>query len=202
MRFEPADDASSSEAEDIDEIEEEEGESDGHDISDDEKLPVLSSIIKKGKVTVNKGHNLDHHQSTSKDKEAEKLAIRQELSSLSFEELQKLKEKIGSKKFNETVIGAKRKEVDKVKDFRRLNANRPREMSSKNRRVQEKVAIQVSKVFRNDPRFDNLCGEFNEQVITETFILSIYTSKILTCFRNSTNTMILLIKLKKRRLRS
>ena len=151
---------------------------------------------------MNKGHNLDHHQSTSKDKEAEKLAIRQELSSLSFEELQKLKEKIGSKKFNETVIGAKRKEVDKVKDFRRLNANRPREMSSKNRRVQEKVAIQVSKVFRNDPRFDNLCGEFNEQVITETFILSIYTSKILTCFRNSTNTMILLIKLKKRRLRS
>jgi len=173
MRFEPSDDASSSETEDMDEIEEEESESDGHDISDNEKLPVLSSIIKKGKVTVNKGQNFDHHQSTSRDEEAEKLAIRQELSSLSFEELQKLKEKIGSKKFNETVIGAKRKEVDKVKDFRRLNANRPREMSSKNRRVQEKVAIQVSKVFRNDPRFDNLCGEFNEQVIIETFILSI-----------------------------
>ena len=163
MKFEPADDASSSEAEDIEEEEEEEDESDGDDISDDGKLPVLSSIIKKGKVTVNKSQNFNH-QSTSTSEDVEKLAIRQELSSLSFEELQKLKEKIGSKKFNETVIGSsKRKPV--VKEFKRANANRPREMSSKNRRVQEKVAIQVPKVFRNDPRFDKLCGEFNEQVI-------------------------------------
>lgn len=158
IRFEPAGDISESE-----DIEEEEDESEmvesGSDISDDEKLPVLSSIIKKGKVDVKESYD---QQGPSRSEEQEKQAIRQELSQLSFEELQKLKEKMGSKKFNQTVIGSKRKEV--VKDFKRANANRPREMSSKNRRIKGKVAIQVPKVFRNDPRFDNLCGEFHEQV--------------------------------------
>jgi ribosomal RNA-processing protein 36 len=115
-----------------------------------------------GKVTGNKSQNFNH-QSSSKSEDAEKLAIRQELSSLSFEELQKLKEKMGSTKFNERVIGS-RKRKPPVKYFERDNRNRPREMSSKKRRVEEKVAIQVPKVFRVDPRFDNLCGEFNENV--------------------------------------
>jgi len=121
----------------------------------EEELPVLSSIVKHGKVPVD--------SDTPRSEDAEKLAIRQELSGLSFEELQKLKEKIGSKKFNQTLSKGPKKAV--VKDFKRANPNRPREMSSKSRKVEIKPAVQVAKVFRNDPRFDNLCGEFHERVI-------------------------------------
>ncbi|EFX84596.1 hypothetical protein DAPPUDRAFT_314889 [Daphnia pulex] len=124
------------------------------------KLPVLRSIVSKGKT-------VDHDQQRSfqgseRGEEAEKLAIREELSALTFEELQKLKEKIGSKKFNQTLIGVKKKPQVRT-DFKRANPNRPREISSKSRRIEPKVAIQVPKVFRSDPRFDNLCGEFHEK---------------------------------------
>lgn len=59
-------------------------------------------------------------------------AIRAELSSLSFEELQKLKERIGAKVYKEALFGKKDKdETDKPKIFKRENKNRPREVSSK-----------------------------------------------------------------------
>lgn len=52
---------------------------------------------------------------------------------LSFEELQKLKERIGAKVYKEALFGkydaGKSKEERKV--FKRENKNRPREMSSK-----------------------------------------------------------------------
>jgi hypothetical protein len=123
------------------------------------KLPVLRSIVSKGK-TVDKQQSF---QGSKRSEEDEKLAIREELSALTFEELQKLKEKIGSKKFNQTLIGVKKKPQLRT-DFKRANPNRPREISSKSRRIEPKVAIQVPKVFRSDPRFDNLCGEFHEKV--------------------------------------
>ena len=109
--------------------------------------------MKKGKI--------DTESQESSDREA----IKQELSTLSFEELQKLKEKLGSKKFNQTLKGQKIMAAKEV-DYSRANKNRPREMSSKTRKVEQKVVIQVPKVFRNDPRFDGLCGEFNEKVNT------------------------------------
>lgn len=125
----------------------------GSEISD-EKLPVLKSIVKGGKISI------DSNTATNED--AERLAIRQELSALSFEELQKLKEKIGSKKFNQTINGTTKRDVKK--EFKRANPNRPREMSSKSRRIEVKAAVQIPKIHRNDPRFDSLCGEFHEQV--------------------------------------
>ena len=136
-------------------------ESELHDFDiDKNKLPVLQSILDKGKVYI------DGNMSGSSNfinEEAERNAIRQELSNLSFEDLQKLKSQIGSKKFNESVIG-KRKKVQK-NIGPRLNPNRPREISSKRKERQMNPAIPaVRKVFRNDPRFDNLAGEFNEKV--------------------------------------
>lgn len=60
-------------------------------------------------------------------------AIRTQLSTLSFEELQKLKERIGAKVYNEALFGkntvGKSKEERKI--FKRENKNRPREVSSK-----------------------------------------------------------------------
>lgn len=51
---------------------------------------------------------------------------------MSFEDLQKLKEKLGSKVYNEAVFGvAPKRRTSKHTVFRRENKNRPREMSSK-----------------------------------------------------------------------
>nr|CAG4637376.1 EOG090X0E8U [Ceriodaphnia reticulata]SVE73211.1 EOG090X0E8U [Ceriodaphnia reticulata] len=127
----------------------------------EEKFPVLRSIVRKGKVA-------DSQTYSGRSEDADKVAIRQELSTLSFEELQKLKEKIGSKKFNQTVTGAKKKVPERV-DFKRANPNRPRELSSKSRRIETKAAVQVAKVFKNDPRFDNLCGEFHEKKFNRNY---------------------------------
>nr|CAG4648905.1 EOG090X0E8U [Polyphemus pediculus] len=148
---------SSVDEDDEDDVEEEmDTEDDGS--NEELQLPVLNSIMKKGKIDVG---------SSDKPEEAERLAIQQELSNLSFEELQKLKEKLGSKKFNQTVNGIK-KEV-KERDFTRANKNRPREISSKSRKIEKKVAIQVPKVFKNDPRFDSLCGEFQERKFNRNY---------------------------------
>lgn len=138
-----------------DEAEEDSDGSSGSDVPE-EKFPVLSSIVNRGKVVVD--------QDAPKTEDAERQAIRQELSNLSFEELQKLKEKIGSKKFNKTLNGNNKKTEPAVRDFKRANPNRPREMSSKSRKVEVRQVFQVPKVFKNDPRFDSLCGEFHEKV--------------------------------------
>nr|SVE74461.1 EOG090X0E8U [Daphnia barbata] len=130
------------------------------------KLPVLRSIMSKGKAIAHDQQQHFHGGETSAD--AEKRAVREELSALTFEELQKLKEKIGSKKFNQTLTGIKKK-ADARTDFKRANPNRPREISSKSRRIEPKVAVQVRKVFHNDPRFDNLCGEFREKTFYKNY---------------------------------
>ncbi|KAG8228609.1 hypothetical protein J437_LFUL009314 [Ladona fulva] len=92
-------------------------------------------------------------------------SIREELSQMSFEELQKLKEKLGAKVYNEAMFGK-----NKIKDkaFKRRNKNRPREMSSK-------VPIPIvpkQSVFKEkfrDPRFDSLCGKFNEKAFKSAY---------------------------------
>lgn len=53
------------------------------------------------------------------------------MSNLTFEELQKLKEKIGAKVYKEAIFGANKTKDEKPRVFKRENKNRPREMSSK-----------------------------------------------------------------------
>ncbi|GFG38551.1 hypothetical protein Cfor_07100 [Coptotermes formosanus] len=87
-------------------------------------------------------------------------AIREELSKMSFEELQKLKERLGSKVYNEAMFGAH--EVKRT-NFKRENKNRPREMSSKHPARTENLTVHSRKAAPRDPRFDSLCGSFNEK---------------------------------------
>ena len=175
------DDSSSSEAEDTYHEEDEEDAKEKDEEEDDgiDNLPVLNAIIKKGKIDSAVRNNQDFEKD-----DAERIAIRQELSALSFEELQKLKEKLGSKKFNQTLRGKKKNPEQEV-DYKRVNKNRPREMSSKSRRIEPKVAVQVAKVFRSDPRFDGLCGEFNEKVC----------DRFLVCFRQQLLTIFCLLEI-------
>lgn len=84
---------------------------------------------------------------------------------MSFEALQKLKEKLGTKVYNETIFGKKNK---KKIEFKRENKNRPREISAKKPIPKYKVT-QVKKVVSRDPRFDSLCGTFDEKAFRHSY---------------------------------
>ncbi|XP_032663284.1 ribosomal RNA processing protein 36 homolog [Odontomachus brunneus] len=92
--------------------------------------------------------------------------IREELSHMSFEDLQKLKERLGSKIYNETLFG-KKKEVKR--EFKRKNKNRPREMSAKIPVPKLREVVKIKKVLNRDPRFDSLCGTFDEKVFKRSY---------------------------------
>lgn len=81
---------------------------------------------------------------------------------MTFEELQKLKEKLGSKVYNETIFGKPDRKPTKT-DFKRANKNRPREMSSKRPIKINKHINAVKKHIPRDPRFDPLCGAFDKK---------------------------------------
>lgn len=85
---------------------------------------------------------------------------------MSFENLQKLKEKLGTKVYNETVFGKKTK---KKTEFKRENKNRPREMSAKIPVSRFKEVVKVKKIVSRDPRFDSLCGTFDEKTFKRSY---------------------------------
>ncbi|KAL1460668.1 hypothetical protein WDU94_012629 [Cyamophila willieti] len=115
-------------------------------------------------------------QDISQDTDEERIAIREELKSLSFEQLQKLKDEMGTKLFNKKVFSGKHidsKSKSKNLNFKRENKNRPREISSKflPRKVKQSVepVIPVPKNIPRDPRFDSLCGTFKEKAFNSAY---------------------------------
>ncbi|XP_037294171.1 LOW QUALITY PROTEIN: ribosomal RNA processing protein 36 homolog [Manduca sexta] len=111
--------------------------------------------------------SVEQHNDSDDRNDEERMAIRSQLSTLSFEELQKLKEKIGAKVYKEALFGNKMKD-NKPKVFKRDNKNRPREMSSK-KPVPMLQATKVKKKEIRDPRFDPLCGEFDKKQFNENY---------------------------------
>merc|ERR1712029_1237278 len=55
------------------------------------------------------------------------------------------------------------------KTFKRENKNRPREMSSKKTVGRFREVVQVAKVQKRDPRFDPLCGDFDDKLFKENY---------------------------------
>lgn len=88
---------------------------------------------------------------------------------MSFADLQKLKEKLGTKVYNETIFGKKSKRKTGRTEFKRENKNRPREMSAKEPVPKRKELTQVKKVVSRDPRFDSLCGTFDEKAFRHSY---------------------------------
>lgn len=91
---------------------------------------------------------------------------------MSFEDLQKLKEKLGTKMYNETIFGKKSKkkpEKPEKTKFKRENKNRPREISAKKPVPRYKELTGVKKVISRDPRFDSLCGTFDEKAFKHSY---------------------------------
>lgn len=93
--------------------------------------------------------------------------IRNDLASMSFEELHALKEKIGLKMYKEAVFGVDRKKSRQ--NFKRDNKNRPREQSAKHQVPVYREVFQVKKKVHQDPRFSARAGDFDERVFRETY---------------------------------
>lgn len=94
-----------------------------------------------------------------------------------FSELIKLKEKLGSKVYNEAMFGASAKDTRKRRalksEYKRENKNRPREVSSKKQVPLLGVTKSKSKRIESngprDPRFDSRCGEFDRTRFKEDY---------------------------------
>lgn len=95
----------------------------------------------------------------------DRITIRNELSNMSFEDILKLKEELGGKVYNDAVFGPT-KTIET--DFKRANKNRPRETSSKIPNARFINNAEVKKGPR-DPRFDHLCGSFNEKAFKNAY---------------------------------
>ncbi|XP_012215727.1 ribosomal RNA processing protein 36 homolog [Linepithema humile] len=92
--------------------------------------------------------------------------IQEQLEHTSFKELMKLKEKLGTKIYNETAFGRRSK---RRVEFKRENKNRPREMSAKKPVSRFNPAVVVKKFVSRDPRFDSLCGTYDEKAFRHSY---------------------------------
>ncbi|XP_078255010.1 ribosomal RNA processing protein 36 homolog isoform X2 [Rhinoraja longicauda] len=94
-------------------------------------------------------------------------SMREELSNLSFEELQELQSKVGLKVYNQMVCDSgkeQRKEGRKA-----LRKDRPLEMSSKQPVSFQRRPVAVKKGVLRDPRFDDLSGDYNPEIFDKTY---------------------------------
>ncbi|XP_050487745.1 ribosomal RNA processing protein 36 homolog [Bombus huntii] len=94
--------------------------------------------------------------------------IRKELSQMSFEDVQKLKEKLGCKIYKEALFGPRK--VNKKTEFKRENKNRPREISSKKPVSRFREVVQVKNYIPRDPRFDSLCGTYDPKKFKRNYM--------------------------------
>lgn len=93
-----------------------------------------------------------------------------ELSEIPFCELEELKHKVGSKRYNQAIHGALfEKKGVKAISHKRENKNRPREMSSKKPVSRLRQVIPVKKRMTRDPRFDELSGTFNQEKFEKAY---------------------------------
>jgi ribosomal RNA-processing protein 36 len=107
------------------------------------------------------------------DESTDYAAVRKELSDMSLGDLVKLKEKLGSKIYDELMFGTNKPlhtaQVNKPK-FSRENKNRPMEMSSKRPVSRSRTVVSTGKqVTHRDPRFDDLSGSFEESYFKHNY---------------------------------
>lgn len=120
--------------------------------------------------------NRHKNNTISKDSEdgehMKRSKIREKLGTMSFEELLRMKEKMGSKLYNRMFRDGNK--TKKLTNIKRANKNRPQEISSKikpkifQRNLSVKKERHNSIQFR-DPRFDSLCGEFDKDKFKDDY---------------------------------
>ncbi|XP_068444805.1 ribosomal RNA processing protein 36 homolog [Clinocottus analis] len=94
--------------------------------------------------------------------------VKNELSTMSFEDIMKLQNQVGTKVYNEVAYGGSGKSRPSSKK-KRLNKNRPMEISSKRRAPFLRQVVSVKKPTLRDPRFDDLSGEYKPEIFEQTY---------------------------------
>ncbi|KAK9967662.1 hypothetical protein ABG768_002041 [Culter alburnus] len=94
--------------------------------------------------------------------------IKSELSTMSFEEIIKLQNKVGTKVYNKIAYGAT-KQQQKNEPMKRLNKHRPQEISAKKPVPFLRKVVPVKKRISRDPRFDDLSGEYKPEIFNKTY---------------------------------
>lgn len=93
--------------------------------------------------------------------------IKKELSTMSFEDIMKLQNKVGTKVYNEVAYSSNRKPERSKK--KRLNKNRPVEISAKKPAPFLRQVVPAKKLALRDPRFDDLSGEYKPEIFEKTY---------------------------------
>ncbi|RVE76643.1 hypothetical protein OJAV_G00010460 [Oryzias javanicus] len=93
--------------------------------------------------------------------------LRKELSTMSFEEILKLQNTVGTKVYNEVAFDSSRSQRSSKK--KRLNKNRPMEISAKKPAPFLRQVVPVKKPVVRDPRFDDLSGEYKPEIYEQTY---------------------------------
>jgi len=89
---------------------------------------------------------------------------------MSFEELLQLKNKMGTKQYNEAMFGKQQRGGPvrggnrKKRVFKRENKNRPRELPARVHVPKVREVVHVKKIIARDPRFEEGCGELDPTV--------------------------------------
>ena len=141
-------------------------------------------------------NDTDERESGEDEDEAE--SLRNELADIPLGEVQKLKESVGLKKYNEAVFGSWRKKelstnLGRHKDdgcpkHTSLSSNKrshaatakeinvvkskksePEERSSKDRKFQPRKVVDIKRRVKRDPRFDDLSGKYNETLFEKSY---------------------------------
>lgn len=94
-------------------------------------------------------------------------AIRSELNSMTFEQIQQLQNKLGLKKFKEVM--QEKSTPGEIKSFKRLNKNRPQELTSKKPVSTFRNIFQVHKKEPIDPRFNSAIGVYKPEVFRKRY---------------------------------
>ncbi|XP_077082353.1 ribosomal RNA processing protein 36 homolog [Siphateles boraxobius] len=109
----------------------------------------------------------DHEDGGSQAQSHRKGGIKSELSTMSFEEVLKLQNKVGTKVYNKIAYGTT-KQQQKNEPMKRLNKHRPQEISAKKHVPFLRKVVPVKKRISRDPRFDDLSGEFKPEIFNQT----------------------------------
>ncbi|XP_078128683.1 ribosomal RNA processing protein 36 homolog [Sander vitreus] len=94
--------------------------------------------------------------------------IKKELSNMSFEDIMKLQNKVGTKVYNQVAYGNNERGGTTGRK-KRLNKNRPMEISAKRPAPFLRQVVSVRKPTLRDPRFDDLSGEYKPEIFESTY---------------------------------
>lgn len=94
--------------------------------------------------------------------------LKKELSTMSFEEIMKLQNKVGTKAYNKIAYGAA-KTQKKNEPMKRLTKHKPQEISAKKHVPFLRKVVPVKKRISRDPRFDDLSGEYKPEIFNKTY---------------------------------